>query len=133
MNPVPHSTVRPSSFAVGSNGALSDTLGPAPLTWSVETCRVQDHMINPSVEYLLNRDQAAAKLNVSVSSLDRLVRAGKGLPTVSIGRRRLFPSGALDEWIRQEAVNTSCPRRVGRPTKREQMARRRLQSEAKPL
>jgi len=47
---------------------------------------------------LLSRDQAAEHLNLSLSQLDRLTKAGR-IPTAYIDSRPRYPMGALQEFI----------------------------------
>jgi excisionase family DNA binding protein len=52
---------------------------------------------------LLDWDECAEQLNISPSTLRRLVRAGK-LPVVRIGRRVLFSSPTVEAYV------SSCTR-----------------------
>jgi len=47
----------------------------------------------------LDRREAARFLGVSVDTLDRLHKLGKGPPAVLIGRRRVYTESKLQEWL----------------------------------
>lgn len=54
----------------------------------------------PAIEPLLvNADIAAPLLSVSKRTLSELTRAGE-IPSLKIGRRRLYPFEGLKEWVR---------------------------------
>jgi hypothetical protein len=48
---------------------------------------------------LLSKHQTADRLGISVRSLDRMLAAGDGPPSVCLGRRRLFDPDRLDRWV----------------------------------
>jgi excisionase family DNA binding protein len=48
----------------------------------------------------LTREEAALEARISLASLDRAVRRNE-LPSKRIGRRRLFPRKAFEEWCNQ--------------------------------
>lgn len=51
-----------------------------------------------SLPRLLDRPQARAALKISVSKLDQLVASGR-LRSIRIGRRRLIPAEAIEDFI----------------------------------
>jgi hypothetical protein len=88
-------------------------------------------MTEQIIRRLLNREEAAAFLNISLSALDRLSddEDENGLPVVHLGRRVLFHPTLLDDWVRKAAArdcDLKGPRRRGRPTKVTTIARRKL-------
>jgi len=48
-----------------------------------------------------NVNEAAQSLRISRDKIYELIRSGR-LRTVKVGRRRLVPVAALDEWMRSE-------------------------------
>ncbi len=48
----------------------------------------------------LTREEAALEARISLASLDRAVRRNE-VPSKRIGRRRLFPRKAFEEWCNQ--------------------------------
>ena len=58
-----------------------------------------------SKDGLLNAEQAASYLNISESFIRKAV-AGRRIPFVSIGTRKLFRRSDLDEWVGARVVRT---------------------------
>jgi len=59
----------------------------------------------------LMRDEAAKKLNVSLPTLDALLRRTENpLPSIRVGRKWLIPEAMLEEWLREEAGRQSARR-----------------------
>lgn len=61
---------------------------------------------------LLNRREAAKKLNISTVTLDRLA-AREGFPVLRIGRSVKIPDDLLDDWVNDHLgqsvdVGTTC-------------------------
>ena len=52
----------------------------------------------------LTRDEMAEQFGVSVRTLDRWHRLGRGPPRISIGRKRLYRVGAYRDWIKENEV-----------------------------
>jgi excisionase family DNA binding protein len=52
-------------------------------------------------QLLVSRRDAAARLQISVRSVDYLI-ASRQLPARRIGRRRLIPRNALDQFARRD-------------------------------
>lgn len=61
---------------------------------------------------LLTVDEALARLRISRGSLYKLIGSGE-LPTILIGRRRLVPVPALEEFIAQRLTKKISAMRLG--------------------
>jgi excisionase family DNA binding protein len=53
-----------------------------------------------SPRVLYSKPDAAGQLSISERVLDRLIRDGE-LATVTIGRRRLVPADAIEEYVKR--------------------------------
>ena len=59
------------------------------------------------MDNLLSVEQVAQRLGVSFWTVYRLARSGR-LPSIRLGRRRLFAEADLDELIRETRERTAC-------------------------
>jgi excisionase family DNA binding protein len=57
----------------------------------------------PPARLAYSLPQTAEALGVSISTIERAVRAGD-LPSFTLGRRRLIPADALAAWVRSRAA-----------------------------
>ena len=60
-------------------------------------------MLSDSKQPLLNREEAAQLLQISVRTLDKLTKA-KQIPHLRVGRQVRFPIAALNEWMQESII-----------------------------
>jgi excisionase family DNA binding protein len=61
----------------------------------------------PCAQVLLSRQEAAARLSISVATLDRLTRAGE-LPRVKLPGKVLYRPESLDEFARRKETSLTA-------------------------
>jgi predicted DNA-binding transcriptional regulator AlpA len=58
----------------------------------------------PAAARLIDREAAAAALGISLRKLDELFANEEGPRTIQLGRRRLYPVHAIEDWIRERVA-----------------------------